>query len=70
MQLLVTRFMPLNPTDLENWTNDPEEWVNVEDRENDLWEYEIRVSRLWLQSLIYSDLPHDFLQFSHVVSGC
>ncbi|KAG5648935.1 hypothetical protein DXG03_000284 [Asterophora parasitica] len=40
--LLVTRFMPLNPTDLENWTNDPEEWVNVEDRENDLWEFEIR----------------------------
>ncbi|GLB33947.1 putative ARM repeat-containing protein [Lyophyllum shimeji] len=42
VQLLVTRFMPLNPKDLENWMADPEEWVNVEDRENDLWEYEIR----------------------------
>ncbi|KAG5650759.1 hypothetical protein H0H81_011150 [Sphagnurus paluster] len=34
--------MPLNPSDLENWSNDPEEWVNVEDKDNDLWEYEIR----------------------------
>ncbi|KAG6833896.1 hypothetical protein H0H87_007907 [Tephrocybe sp. NHM501043] len=42
VELLVTRFMPLNPTDLENWVADPEEWVNVEDKENDLWEYEIR----------------------------
>lgn len=42
VQLLVTRFMPLNPSDLENWSNDPEEWVNVEDKDNDLWEYEIR----------------------------
>jgi hypothetical protein len=37
--------MPLNPSDLENWINDPEEWVNLEDQENDQWEYEIRV---WL----------------------
>ncbi|KAG6854858.1 hypothetical protein C0991_012048 [Blastosporella zonata] len=43
VELLVTRFMPLNPTDLESWVADPEEWVNVEDKENDLWEYEIRV---------------------------
>jgi hypothetical protein len=38
--------MPLNPTDLEQWMADPEEWVNNEDKENDLWEYEIRVRRL------------------------
>lgn len=44
VQLLVTRFMPLNPTDLENWIADPEEWVNLEDKENDQWEFEIRVS--------------------------
>lgn len=44
VQLLVTRFMPLNPTDLENWVADPEEWVNLEDKENDQWEFEIRVS--------------------------
>ncbi|KAG5716692.1 Importin-11 [Termitomyces sp. T112] len=42
VELLVTRFMPLNPMDLEIWVADPEEWVNVEDKENDLWEYEIR----------------------------
>lgn len=36
--------MPLNPTDLENWVADPEEWVNLEDKENDQWEFEIRVS--------------------------
>lgn len=42
-QLLITRFMPLNPTDLENWLADPEEWLNIEDKENDQWEFEIRV---------------------------
>ncbi|KAG2013512.1 ran binding protein 11 [Coprinopsis cinerea AmutBmut pab1-1] len=42
VQLLVGRFMPLNPTDLEKWMADPEEWLNEEDRENDQWEYEIR----------------------------
>lgn len=42
-QLLITRFMPLNPLDLENWLADPEEWLNLEDKENDQWEYEIRV---------------------------
>lgn len=35
--------MPLNPTDLQNWMEDPEEWVNLEDKENDQWEFEIRV---------------------------
>ena len=35
--------MPLNPADLECWVADPEEWVNLEDKENDMWEYEIRV---------------------------
>ncbi|KAF8623412.1 hypothetical protein AX15_006355 [Amanita polypyramis BW_CC] len=42
VKALITRFMPLNPSDLENWVNDPEEWVNLEDQENDQWEYEIR----------------------------
>ncbi|KAG6821587.1 hypothetical protein H0H93_000096 [Arthromyces matolae] len=42
VELLVTRFMPLNPKDLEVWVADPEEWVNVEDKENEHWEYEIR----------------------------
>jgi hypothetical protein len=43
VKALITRFMPLNPSDLENWASDPEEWVNLEDQENDQWEYEIRV---------------------------
>lgn len=43
VRLLITRFMSLNPSDLENWMADPEEWLNLEDRENDQWEYEIRV---------------------------
>lgn len=44
VRFLVTRFMPLNPHDLESWSNDPEEWVNAEDKENEQWEFEIRVS--------------------------
>lgn len=43
VKALISRFMPLNPSDLETWMNDPEEWVNLEDQENDQWEYEIRV---------------------------
>ncbi|KAF8351332.1 armadillo-type protein [Amanita rubescens] len=42
VRALISRFMPLNPSDLETWMNDPEEWVNLEDQENDQWEYEIR----------------------------
>ncbi len=38
--------MPLNPSDLENWLADPEEWLNLEDKENDQWEFEIRVGKL------------------------
>ncbi|KII94850.1 hypothetical protein PLICRDRAFT_47858 [Plicaturopsis crispa FD-325 SS-3] len=42
VKLLVTRFIPLNPADLEKWMADPEEWVNIEDKDNELWEYELR----------------------------
>ncbi len=44
VKLLVTRFIPLDPADLEGWMTDPEEWVNMEERDNDLWEFELRVS--------------------------
>lgn len=44
VKILVTRFIPLNPSDLEGWMADPEEWVNTEEKENDQWEYELRVS--------------------------
>ena len=50
VRLLITRFMSLNPSDLENWMADPEEWLNLEDKENDQWEYEIRVC---LSSFLY-----------------
>lgn len=43
VRLLVSRFLPLNASDLENWLSDPEDWVNLEDKESDQWEYEIRV---------------------------
>ena len=43
VKILVTRFIPLNPSDLEGWMEDPEEWVNAEEKENDQWEYELRV---------------------------
>lgn len=42
VKLLVTRFMPLNPSDLEQWMADPEEWLSGEEREADQWEFEIR----------------------------
>ena len=50
VKLLVTRFIPLNPSDLEEWVADPEEWVNLEEKENEQWQYELRVgsqSILW-----------------------
>lgn len=43
VQLLVSRFMLLRPSDLENWLSDPEDWFNLEERESNQWEYEIRV---------------------------
>lgn len=43
VKLLVTRFIPLDPSDLEEWMSDPEEWVNLEEKDNELWEYELRV---------------------------
>jgi hypothetical protein len=35
--------MLLKPDDLENWLSDPEDWFNLEEKESDQWEYEIRV---------------------------
>lgn len=46
MKLLVTRFIPLDPSDLEDWMSDPEEWVNLEEKDNEQWEYELRVYSL------------------------
>jgi len=40
--------MLLKPDDLENWLSDPEDWFNLEEKESDQWEYEIRV---WMFSI-------------------
>lgn len=66
VKILVTRFIPLNPSDLDNWMADPEEWVNTEEKENDQWEYELRVKSKFKISRI---LTHTSL-FSPVESGC
>ncbi|KAF9268117.1 ARM repeat-containing protein [Marasmius fiardii PR-910] len=42
VQLIVTRFLPLNTHDLDSWTADPEEWVVAEETENEQWEFELR----------------------------
>ena len=51
VKILVTRFIPLNPADLDNWMADPEEWVNAEEKENDQWEFELRVRTILSASL-------------------
>jgi len=52
---LVTRFMPLNPNDLEGWMANPEEWVNTEDKDDEQWQFEIRVRSYCRSSLHFSD---------------
>ncbi|KZT12770.1 ARM repeat-containing protein [Laetiporus sulphureus 93-53] len=42
VKLLVTRFIPLNTGDLQEWEADPENWVNVEEQENEQWVFELR----------------------------
>ncbi|KAF9653383.1 ARM repeat-containing protein [Thelephora ganbajun] len=42
VRLLVTRFIPLTPKDLERWEMDVEEWMNQEENEDEQWEYELR----------------------------
>jgi hypothetical protein len=38
--------MPLQEAELNEWMNDPEQWVNDEDTDNEQWIFEIRVSFL------------------------
>jgi hypothetical protein len=42
--VLIQKFIPLKPADLERWQEDPEEFLIGEDKDNELWEYELRVS--------------------------
>lgn len=41
-EVLVSQYMLLTPSDMENWEDDPEGFVNTMDSEN--WEFELRVS--------------------------
>jgi len=67
--ILLTRFIPLAPTDLDKWMMDPEEWVNEEEREGDAWEFELRVCpkhthlhhRLQPAQALRGARPHDAL---------
>ena len=43
VRVLVTRFLPLNASDLESWMSDPEEWMSTEEKESARCEFEIRV---------------------------
>lgn len=45
VQSLISKFLPLNPKDLDSWQNDPEEWLSAEDRDEEQWEFELRVRR-------------------------
>jgi hypothetical protein len=40
----VTRLIPLRNSDLESWVSDPEEWVNIEEKDDEQWEFQLRVS--------------------------
>ena len=55
VRLLVTRFIPLTPKDLEKWEIDVEEWMNQEENEDEQWEYELRVCALSLCLTFASD---------------
>lgn len=48
VRLIVTRFLPLKGQDLEVWENDPEQWINSDERDEEAWEFEIRVCFLFL----------------------
>ena len=52
VRVLVTRFLPLNASDLENWISDPEEWVSTEEKENARWEFETRVCGVFFFSIL------------------
>lgn len=44
VNFIVTRLMLLDENDLEEWSEDPEAWVDKEESDSDAWEFSIRVS--------------------------
>lgn len=47
VQLIITRLLLLDEEDLEKWSDDPEEWINIEESDSDAWEFGIRVRILF-----------------------
>ena len=45
VQLFMNRLMLMDESDLNKWSEDPEEWINIEESDNDAWEFGIRVRR-------------------------
>jgi hypothetical protein len=43
VRILVQQFIPLKVNDLQEWEENPEQWVNEEETDNDQWEFELRV---------------------------
>ncbi|KZW04127.1 ARM repeat-containing protein [Exidia glandulosa HHB12029] len=65
VQLLLTRFLPLTPSDLEKWSLDSEEWTNEEAAESGAWEYDLRPCAervLIVLSARYADFVLPFIQ--------
>ncbi|KAG9040256.1 hypothetical protein FRB95_000185 [Tulasnella sp. JGI-2019a] len=65
VSILVTRFIPLKPVDLERWQDDPEEFLNTDDKESEQWEFDIRpCSERVLMTLVnqYPDFVEPLLQ--------
>ena len=58
VRLLVTRFIPLTPKDLGRWEMDVEEWINQEENEEELWEYELRVCVLFCRGQFADNPPY------------
>ncbi|KAG8940803.1 hypothetical protein FRC00_012795, partial [Tulasnella sp. 408] len=74
VSLLITRYIPLKPSDLERWEVDPEEFLNAEDKENDQWEFDIRPCAervLMALALQYPDYVTPLLQqlFQGIISS-
>ncbi|CAG7848308.1 SubName: Full=Uncharacterized protein {ECO:0000313/EMBL:CCA73991.1} [Serendipita indica DSM 11827] len=42
IDLIVNRLLLLDEQDLEKWSEEPEEWINIEEGDSDAWEYGVR----------------------------
>lgn len=47
--------------------SDPEEWVNLEDKENEQWEYELRVCEIFWSAYLFVEQQ---TLFSLAVNAC